>query len=230
MAGLKAVLFDNDGTLVDSRELLLASFHYAGPAVLGRQLSDEEYLQKVGQPLAVQVKDYTDDPVLQERVCEAYRAHNKTVHDKMIKAFPGTVEALAELAGAGLKLGVVTSKRHAVAWRGLEMVGAASYLDCCVGWDDIERPKPDPQPVVRGCGVRSQRVPVRRRRPVRPAIRQRGRRKHRGGDLGHVQRARTDGRAPLVRLAHLGRADRKHAGVALAFDTCGASDTLGTRH
>lgn len=115
MAGLKAVLFDNDGTLVDSRELLLASFHYAGPAVLGRQLSDEEYLQKVGQPLAVQVKDYTDDPVLQERFCEAYRAHNKTVHDKMIKAFPGTVEALAELAGAGLKLGVVTSKRHAVA-------------------------------------------------------------------------------------------------------------------
>ena len=56
MAGLKAVLFDNDGTLVDSRELLLASFHYAGPAVLGRQLSDEEYLQKVGQPLAVQVQ------------------------------------------------------------------------------------------------------------------------------------------------------------------------------
>ena len=151
MAGLKAVLFDNDGTLVDSRELLLASFHYAGPAVLGRQLSDEEYLQKVGQPLAVQVKDYTDDPVLQERFCEAYRAHNKTVHDKMIKAFPGTVEALAELASAGLKLGVVTSKRHAVAWRGLEVVGAASYLDCCVGWDDIERPKPDPQPVVRGC-------------------------------------------------------------------------------
>ena len=103
------------------------------------------------QPLAVQVKDYTDDPVLQERFCEAYRAHNKTVHDKMIKAFPGTVEALAELASAGLKLGVVTSKRHAVAWRGLEVVGAASYLDCCVGWDDIERPKPDPQPVVRGC-------------------------------------------------------------------------------
>ena len=174
MAGLKAVLFDNDGTLVDSRELLLASFHYAGPAVLGRQLSDEEYLQKVGQPLAVQVKDYTDDPVLQERFCEAYRAHNKTVHDKMIKAFPGTVEALAELASAGLKLGVVTSKRHAVAWHGLEVVGAASYLDCCVGWDDIERPKPESPaggPRLRAAGVRSQRVPVRRRRPVRPAIR-----------------------------------------------------------
>ena len=88
MAGLKAVLFDNDGTLVDSRELLLASFHYAGPAVLGRQLSDEEYLQKVGQPLAVQVKDYTDDPVLQERFCEAYRAHNKTVHDKIDQGVP----------------------------------------------------------------------------------------------------------------------------------------------
>ena len=50
MAGLKAVLFDNDGTLIDSHDLILASFRYAGPAVLGRQLSDEEYLQKVGQP------------------------------------------------------------------------------------------------------------------------------------------------------------------------------------
>lgn len=153
MAGLKAVLFDNDGTLVDSRELLLASFHYAGPAVLGRQLSDEEYLQKVGQPLAVQVKDYTDDPVLQERFCEAYRAHNKTVHDKMIKAFPGTVEALAELASAGLKLGVVTSKRHAVAWRGLEVVGAASYLDCCVAGtiSNVRSPIPSRWSAVASC-------------------------------------------------------------------------------
>ena len=74
MAGLKAVLFDNDGTLVDSHDLILASFRYAGPAVLGRQLSDEEYLQKVGQPLSVQVRDFTDDPQLRERFCEAYRA------------------------------------------------------------------------------------------------------------------------------------------------------------
>lgn len=153
MAGLKAVLFDNDGTLVDSHDLILASFRYAGPAVLGRQLSDEEYLQKVGQPLSVQVRDFTDDPQLQERFCEAYRAHNKTVHDQMIKAFPGTVEALAKLASAGLNLGVVTSKRHEVAWHGLEVVGAAQYLDCCVGWDDVERPKPDPQPVQRGCEI-----------------------------------------------------------------------------
>ena len=151
MAGLKAVLFDNDGTLVDSRELILASFHHTGPAVLGRQLSDAEYLQKVGQPLNVQVKDYTDDPVLQKRFCEVYRAHNQTVHDKMIKAFPGTVGALARLSAAGLVLGVVTSKRHDTAWHGLEIVGCAPYLDCCVGWDDVERPKPDPQPVQRGC-------------------------------------------------------------------------------
>ena len=80
-------------------------------------------------------------------------AHNKTVHDQMIKAFPGTVEALAKLASAGLNLGVVTSKRHEVAWHGLEVVGAAQYLDCCVGWDDVERPKPDPQPVQRGCEI-----------------------------------------------------------------------------
>ena len=109
----------------------------------------------------------------------------------MIKAFPGTVEALAELASAGLKLGVVTSKRHAVAWHGLEVVGAASYLDCCVGWDDIERPKPDPQPVVRGCELLGfdpseclyVATPRSTCNPVTRQVRARG------GYLGYVQRA-----------------------------------------
>ena len=94
--------------------------------------------KRLGSRFSVQVRDFTDDPQLQERFCEAYRAHNKTVHDQMIKAFPGTVEALGKLASAGLNLGVVTSKRHEVAWHGLEVVGAAQYLDCCVGWDDVE--------------------------------------------------------------------------------------------
>ncbi len=151
MAGLRAVLFDNDGTLVDSHDLILASFHHAGPAVLGRQLSDEEYMQKVGQPLNMQVKDFTDDPALQQRFCDVYRAHNKTVHDEMIKAFPGTSRALAQLTRAGLAVGVVTSKRHETAVRGLQITGLWDYCDCLVGWDDIERPKPDPQPVEVGC-------------------------------------------------------------------------------
>lgn len=151
MARLKAVLFDNDGTLVDSHDLILASFHHAGPAVLGRQLSNEEYMQKVGQPLNVQVKDFTDDPDLQQRFCDVYRAHNKTVHDTMIKAFPGTVQALEQLTEAGLAIGVVTSKRHETAVRGLEITGIWPYCRCLVGWDDIERPKPDPQPVEVGC-------------------------------------------------------------------------------
>ncbi len=151
MTGFKAVLFDNDGTLVDSHDLILASFHHAGPAVLGRQLTDEEYLQKVGQPLNVQVKDFTDDPVLQQRFCDVYREHNKTVHDQMIKAFPGTAQALSQLADAGLAIGVVTSKRHETAVRGLEITGVWQYCRCLIGWDDIERPKPDPQPVEAGC-------------------------------------------------------------------------------
>ena len=173
MAGLKAVLFDNDGTLVDSRELLLASFHYAGPAVLGRQLSDEEYLQKVGQPLAVQVKDYTDDPVLQERFCEAYRAHNKTVHDKMIKAFPGTVEALAELASAGLKLcGDVEAPCGCLARaRGGGRRVVSGLLRGLGRYRTSEARSPAGGPRLRAAGVRSWRVPVHRRRPVRLAIR-----------------------------------------------------------
>ena len=48
-------------------------------------------------------------------------------------------------------MGVVTSKMHWLAWRGLEITGLAPYLDCCIGADDCERYKPEPEPVVRGC-------------------------------------------------------------------------------
>lgn len=150
MALFRGVLFDNDGTLVDTHDLILSSMRHATREVLGSPLPDEALMAKVGQPLAVQVRDFTDDPAAQEEWLAVYREHNHRHHDDCVRPFPGVRECLDALAQEGMKLGVVTSKLHGLAWRGLEVCGLAPFLSCCIGSDDCDRFKPDPQPVVRG--------------------------------------------------------------------------------
>jgi pyrophosphatase PpaX len=147
---VKGILFDNDGTLVDTHDIILASMRHSTREVLGRAIPDVDLMRKVGQPLAVQMRDFSDDPAEQEELLRVYREHNHAIHDGAIRTFPGVVDGVAALRGRGCALGVVTSKMHALAWRGLEITGLSAYMDCCIGADDCERFKPDPEPVTRG--------------------------------------------------------------------------------
>ncbi|MDO4442955.1 MAG: HAD-IA family hydrolase [Slackia sp.] len=150
MSVLNAVLFDNDGTLVDTHDLLLDSFRHATRTVLGRTIPNEVLMAKVGQPLSVQMWDFADDAEVHDELLRVYRAFNEKFHDERISLFPGTREALDALRSAGFSLGVVTSKMHPLAQRGLEVLGVADYFDCLVGADDCTKHKPDPDPVVLG--------------------------------------------------------------------------------
>lgn len=153
MAVIKGILFDNDGTLVDTHDLILASMRYSTRAVLGRVIPDEDLMRKVGQPLAVQMRDFDSDPAVQSEILRVYREHNHAHHDSAIRAFPGIEGQLRRLKDAGFSLGVVTSKMHALAWRGLEITGLSPYLDCCIGADDCERFKPEAEPILRGAAA-----------------------------------------------------------------------------
>lgn len=147
---VKGILFDNDGTLVDTHDIILASMRHSTLSVLGKVIPDEELMRKVGQPLAVQMRDFTDDESLQTEILRVYREHNHAIHDDAVKAFPGVADGLERLRNRGFALGVVTSKMHALAWRGLEVTGLAPFLSCCIGADDCERFKPEAEPVLRG--------------------------------------------------------------------------------
>ena len=148
--GMKGILFDNDGTLVDTHDIILASMRYSTQKVLGRVLPDEVLMRKVGQPLIVQMRDFTPDEDEQVEIVRVYREHNATIHDERISAFPGTAEALASLVDRGFVLGVVTSKLRVTAWHGLEICGLSPYLSCCIGAEDCEHYKPEAEPVLRG--------------------------------------------------------------------------------
>ena len=150
---IQAVLFDLDGTLLDTYDLLLTTFRYATRAVLGRTISDEALMAKVGQPLNTQMWDFTDDAAVHDELCRTYREHNAVVHDDLIKLFPDTTEMLDRLKDAGVPLGVVTSKRHAPAARGLDRFELGGYFDFLVGSDDWPEHKPAPGPVAHGCDL-----------------------------------------------------------------------------
>lgn len=151
---LKGVLFDLDGTLLDTHDLLLATFRFTVREVLGEAgeaIPDEVLMAKVGQPLVVQMWDFTDDEATHDELMRVYREHNALIHDDMVRAFPGAVQTLSALRDAGLALGVVTSKRHAPALHGLSLFGLDGFFECLVGADDWPEHKPQPGPVARGC-------------------------------------------------------------------------------
>ncbi len=123
-SSIKGVLFDLDGTLVDTEALILASFRYATKTVLGRDIPDEELRAKIGQPLTVQMRDWADgSQEVHDKLFDTYLEHNDRVHSQLIRSFPGTTVVLGKLAAAGLPLGIVTSKRSGNARRAMESTG-----------------------------------------------------------------------------------------------------------
>ena len=147
---LTAALFDFDGTLVDTTEMIFQSMRHATSSVLGRDdLSREELLANVGQPLPRQMELL--DAEKAELLLEAYRAHHEEHHDALIAEFPGVDEALSRLRTAGVSVVVVTSKRRRSVEMALEMFpGLDLVVDLFVTMEDTTEHKPHPEPLLRG--------------------------------------------------------------------------------
>jgi pyrophosphatase PpaX len=146
--GIEAVLFDFDGTLVDTVDLILDSFRYATRTVFGQALPDEELMRHVGKPLAYQMRDFTDDEEVAADLLRVYRAYNAEQHDHKARLYPGTVQTLARLAEREMPMAVVTSKGRVMADRGMSLFGLEEYVSLVVTADDTDRHKPDPCPLI----------------------------------------------------------------------------------
>ena len=143
------VLFDLDGTLIDSGPIILASMQHATRTVLGREIAYEELAATVGgQGLISQMQSLDPDRV--DELLEAYRAHNDPLHETL-EAFDDVLALLPRLREEGRKLGVVTAKRHrTVALAFDRFPQLDEYIDVVIAFEDTERHKPDPDPVLAG--------------------------------------------------------------------------------
>ncbi len=146
---MKTYLFDLDGTLLDSIELILTSFHHTSRIHLGKELSDEYWLAGVGTPLRTQLSHVADSEAELDAMLQTYRAFNLENHDKMAKAYPGVVEVVQKLHKEGAPMALVTSKLSTGATRGLRLLDLQDELAVRVCADDVENGKPHPEPVLK---------------------------------------------------------------------------------
>ena len=152
MRNVKAILFDLDGTLIDTHDIILSSMKHTVNDVSGFEATDAELMAGVGTPLFDQMLHFINgDEAKAEEMVAIYRRHNDAIHDDGVKSFPGTADALGKLREMGYPMGVVTSKRHHMAVRGLQKCGILDYFEFVMGSDDWPEHKPAPGPILHGC-------------------------------------------------------------------------------
>jgi pyrophosphatase PpaX len=140
------VLFDLDGTIVDSGWMILASFRHATRSVLGREIPDEVLMASVGRGhLVEQMSEFDADKA--EELAHAYREFYAPLHSEL-RAFPGMIELLRELDGQGRRLGVVSAKRGDIVQLAFDALGFGDVMDVVVGSDEAPRGKPHPDQIL----------------------------------------------------------------------------------
>lgn len=142
---INTLLFDFDGTLLDTNELIIQTFlsvlgeHY--PGRFGR----EDALHFIGPSLE---QTFTAiDPERVEELTVQYRGLNRIMHDELVEEYDGVAETLRLLKAQGLKMAIVSTKRSETIRHGLDLMGVSDVFDVLVGLDHVSNPKPDPEPL-----------------------------------------------------------------------------------
>lgn len=147
---INTILFDLDGTLIDTNELIIASFthtlhHYQ------YDFTREQIIEFNGPPLVETFKKI--NPKRYEEMVNTYREHNLRVHDEYVKAFPYVKDTLEVLKDKNYQLGIVTTKMSDSVEKGLRIANLEGYFDTIITLDDVSHPKPHPEPVVRAMNL-----------------------------------------------------------------------------
>ncbi|BBH23148.1 pyrophosphatase PpaX [Paenibacillus baekrokdamisoli] len=145
---IRTVLFDLDGTIMDTNELIIQSFMHALKGIVPSDFGREHIIPSMGLPLTDQMQLFSGIEDVTELVA-AYREINLRLHDDYVKAFPYVQEVMARLQAEGIQLGIVTTKMRLTTERGLRYVGLYEYIvpNAIVTIEDVAHAKPHPEPV-----------------------------------------------------------------------------------
>lgn len=148
-----AILFDLDGTLIDSIELILGAARHAFDGFAGRAPTDEEWRAGIGRPLQTVLREFASDDAEAALLFGRYRAYQLEHHDRLIQPYEGIVETVQWLSGAGHPMALVTSKSDWMAVKALVLVGLDRLIPTIVGCDTCVNHKPHPEPVERALAL-----------------------------------------------------------------------------
>lgn len=144
---ITTLLFDFDGTLLNTNELIIQTFSTVLDKHFPNSYGREDILDFIGPSL-----DQTFDiiaPSRSEELINEYRELNRKLHDDMVTGYDGVEETLHILKKRGIKLAIVSTKRKETILHGLRLMGVSELFDAVIGLDDVENPKPDPEPILK---------------------------------------------------------------------------------
>jgi pyrophosphatase PpaX len=146
---IRTVLFDLDGTILDTNELIFRSFEYVWEHKGLTGITRDQLTPYMGGTLDEMFREVTGaDGAGVEELIRLYREFNWAHHDELVSAFPYVQEVMAELHGAGIRMGVVTTKIRKTSEMGLLHCGLDAYIETIVSLDDVLHAKPHPEPVL----------------------------------------------------------------------------------
>lgn len=144
---IRTVLFDLDGTIVNTNELIIKTFMHVIDKHLDKPYTREQIIPYMGMTLEEQLQIFSGNEEVSHLVKE-YRTYNSEHHDELIQEFPYVLEVIRELHEKGIKLGVVTTKIRRTAMRALEMFDLRQYMDAIITVEDVQHPKPHAEPIL----------------------------------------------------------------------------------
>ncbi|MBU6081433.1 pyrophosphatase PpaX [Allobacillus halotolerans] len=143
---IETILFDLDGTLLDTNDLIMGSFQHTIKQYADREYTEDEIQAFIGPPLRDSLMKIRPDQV--DEMMDTYRSHNLENHDRLVKAFDGVFETVKNLHEKGIKMAIVTSKLRDTAIKGMVLTGIDQFFDVIIGLDDVDNAKPHPEALV----------------------------------------------------------------------------------
>ena len=144
---IDTLLFDLDGTLIDTNELIIKSFLHTLEHYRPGEYTREHVLEFIGPPLADSFLKVEPERV--DEMIQHYRAFNHEMHDELVEEYEGVYETIEQLHKQGYKMAIVTTKIRKTAMMGLKLTGLDQFFDVVIGLDDVENAKPDPEPLIK---------------------------------------------------------------------------------
>ncbi len=146
MEKINTILFDFDGTVMDTNGVIINSWQHTFRTLEGKERTEDEIINTFGEPLAITMEKLLPNVPVDEGV-KIYRSYHYENFSDLITVFPGVIELLKKLKKEGYKTAVVTSRMMYTTKQGLDKYDLNDYFDAIVTCEDTNKHKPDPEPI-----------------------------------------------------------------------------------
>lgn len=144
---ITTLLFDFDGTLLNTNELIIHTFTKVLDKHFPNSYGRDDIMEFIGPSLNQTFEAIA--PSRTEELIKEYRELNLALHDEMVSVYDGVEETLYLLKNRGLKMAIVSTKKKATILHGLRLMGVSELFDTVISLDDVINPKPDPEPILK---------------------------------------------------------------------------------